>query len=53
MDYDRIVRDVVAGLLNPLRERRDYGGNQLEKGGDGDCSGEADCQCQQCRRGRD
>jgi len=32
MNYDRIVKRVVSTLLNPLRERRDYGGNQLNKG---------------------
>ena len=31
MDIERIIQRVAGGLLNPLRERRDYGGNQLFK----------------------
>lgn len=31
MDMERIIQRVAGGLLNPLRERRDYGGNQLFK----------------------
>jgi len=40
VDYDRIVGQVVAGMMNPLRERRDYGGNQLDKE-----RGAASCGC--------
>jgi hypothetical protein len=32
VDFERIAREVVSGLLGPLLERRDYGGNQLDKG---------------------
>lgn len=31
MDMERIIQIAASGLLNPLRERRDYGGNQLFK----------------------
>jgi len=45
VDYDRIVGQVVAGLMNPLRERRDYGGNQLDKERDAAGCG---CGCEEC-----
>ena len=48
MDYDRIVRQVIAGLMNPLLERRDYGGNQLDK--DRDAAG-CGCGCDGCTGG--
>jgi hypothetical protein len=35
VDFERIAREVASGLLDPLLERRDYGGNQLDKGGGG------------------
>ena len=31
MDMEHIIQIAAGGLLNPLRERRDYGGNQLFK----------------------
>lgn len=31
MDMERIIQRIASGLLNPLRSRRDYGGNQLFK----------------------
>lgn len=31
MDMERIIHRIAGGLLNPLREQRDYGGNQLFK----------------------
>ena len=43
MEYDRIAKQVVAGLMNPLRERRDYGGNQLNR----DTAG-CGCGCEGC-----
>ena len=31
MDMECIIQRIAGGLLNPLRSRRDYGGNQLFK----------------------
>ena len=60
MDFERIAREVASGLLDPLLERRDYGGNQLDKGLARECSGGPGCDCDHCvaattwkRRSRD
>jgi len=44
VDFERIAKEVVTGLLNPLLERRDYGGNQLDKNRC-DCGRNEKCQC--------
>lgn len=45
MDFERIVREAVSGLLNPLRERRDYGGNELDKRKRCECGRNEKCEC--------
>ena len=45
MDFERIVKEAVAGLLNPLRERRDYGGNELDKRKRCECGRNEECEC--------